>query len=130
MSIDVGLTDGSQPGPLSSQPHFSLDDGYYWFLHPFFERLAATTGQYVDLFGDAVFEGANLDCLEQMLTEARALVESKPERWSVHVGTTVRPTRRELYCEVVREQFVQLLQHWQEVVKRARVTGYRLVCFG
>src|SRR5690242_164161 len=101
MPLDIGLA-----GPRSGPPdwegpvvHFwdgekgDDDDtgGYYWFLHPLFCSLAEKTGQYIDLYGDAEFRGDDLQSLRQTLVEARQLVETQPERWSVHVGTRSMP---------------------------------------
>ena len=49
--LDIGVGDAlHQPSdPAEPSLGFEGDDGYYWFLHPLFERLAAETGQYIDL---------------------------------------------------------------------------------
>ncbi len=54
------------------------DDGYYWFLHPLFVALAEETGQYVDLYGGARFQGQDLDALERALASSRQLIEVQP----------------------------------------------------
>lgn len=131
MAVDIGVGDGSSLAPASDEPWLCLnDDGYYWFLHPLFERLHAETGQYIDLYGDASFAGERLAALERTLAEARRLVEARPETWSVHVGTEVRPWHRELYRPVEREAMLELLDRWAAVVARARQLGRPVVCFG
>jgi len=43
-----------------------MDDAApYWFMHTLFEKLAAETGQYIDLYGSASFAGARLTALNQ-----------------------------------------------------------------
>ena len=108
---------------VGGKPSVSLDDdGYYWFLHPLFEELAAATGQYIDLYGYAAFAGPNLDALEGMLSSARRLVEAQPESWTVDTGTQLPP--------VHRADFLRLLGIWDEALARARQTGRPIVCFG
>src|SRR5205807_406471 len=76
---------------------FLEDDGYYWFLHPLFERLRGETEQYIDLYGDASFMDGALLALERSLVEARAVIESQPDAWEVHVGTQIIPTEKDLF---------------------------------
>jgi hypothetical protein len=92
LDIGVGYAVGKPPMPV--EPGLALDDdGYYWFLHPLFEELQASTGQYIDLYGDAAFVGANLDALGRILSAARRLVEAQPKSWKVHTGTQMLPVR-------------------------------------
>lgn len=149
MALDVGIGDGKSLIPVQNEPSLFLeDDGYYWFLHPLFERLRTETGQYIDLYGDASFGEANLSALEQVLKEARALVESQPVAWEVHVGTQIIPKGKdlfkvvgaeivgnwenvqEIYKGVERNQFSELISQWQMITARARVLGRPVVCFG
>jgi hypothetical protein len=108
-----------------------LDDhGPYWFLHPLFERLRDQTGQYIDLYGDALFSGDALAALERVVAEARELVASQPEAWQVHVGTQLSPEQRELYRPAERARMLALLEQWGAVVQRARALGLPVVCLG
>ncbi len=131
MSLNIGVGDGSSVMPVQGEPSLFLQsDGYYWFLHPLFERLAAETGQHIDLYGDASFAGESLVALERALAEARRLVNSQPEEWSVHVGTQVSPEYRDLYRPVERKAMLALLDRWEIVIERARQLGQPVVCFG
>jgi hypothetical protein len=131
MALDIGVGDGSSLIPVQGEPSLFLeDDGYYWFLHPLFERLAVETGEYIDLYGDASFAGESLAALERALAEARRLVGSQPEEWSVHVGTPLSPKHRKLYRRVEREAMLALLDRWDVVIERARQLGRPVVCFG
>lgn len=110
--------------------------GYYAFLHPLFSRLAEKTGQYIDLHGDAEFRGDDLQLLRQTLLEARQLVATQPERWSVHTGTSSMPNATpplppwEVSKEVERSKFLSMLDTLIAIVDRARSTGGAVVCFG
>jgi hypothetical protein len=129
--LGIGVGDAIPQAPDSTEPHLHLDnDGYYWFLHPLFEQLAGETGQYIDLYGDAMFAGRDLDALERTLSAARRLVETHPDSWKVHIGTQVEPTFRELYRSVEHSVFLELLAVWDQAIERARRTGRAVVCFG
>src|SRR3954463_10805510 len=112
MPLDIGLA-GPRPGPPSAADpivqFWDYDDdntgGYYWFLHPLFERLAEKTGQYIDLYGDAEFRGDDLSSLRQTLLEAQRLVAAQPERWPVCRGTVAMPNAT---LPVPRESFQEV----------------------
>jgi hypothetical protein len=132
VALDLGLAgDG---GRSSVEVRVSFDDdlggGYYWFLHPLFERLARSTGQYIDLYGDAEFRAENLDALESVLLEARQMVLARPKRWSVHVGTPTHPTTRELFKEVEQSKFLALIDRLMDLVRESRATGRSIICLG
>jgi hypothetical protein len=131
LDIGVGSEDRRSRPPLQDEPGLSLDnDGYYRFLHPLFEKLAAETGQYLDLYGDARFHPASLPALERMLAAAEKLVRAQSARWQVHVGTQTKPERKELYHEVEKARFLELLGEWRKVVARAKQMQRAVVCFG
>jgi hypothetical protein len=131
MALDLGIGDGVSLIPQQSEPSLWLEsDGYYWFLHPLFEKLRSETGQYIDLYGYASFSGATLSVLERMVAEAVRLVQAQPATWQVHTGTQVRPDHKELYAEVKKDCFLELLNKWQQIIARAKETGKPIVCFG
>src|SRR5262245_35274436 len=145
MPLDIGLA-GPRPGPPTAAGPIvqfcddeKYDDdtgGYYWFLHPFFSRLAEKTGQYIDLYGDAEFRGEDLELLRQTLLEARQLVATQPEQWSVHVGRSTMPNATppvqpwEVFKEVERSKFLGMLDTLLALVDRASSTGVPVVCVG
>ncbi len=146
MPLDIGLA-GSRPGPPSAagpivqfcdNDKYPDDDtgGYYWFLHPLFARLAEKTGQYIDLYGDAEFRGDDLELLRQTLLEARQLVATHPEQWSVYVGTSSMPNATppvppwKVFKKVERSKFLSLLDALLAIVDRASSTGVPVVCVG
>jgi len=55
------------------------NDGYCWFIHPFFERLRDQCGKYVDLYGDALFTRDDYPRLRTLLAEARAVARPSPQ---------------------------------------------------
>jgi len=129
--LDIGVGYAVNHPPSGMFPGIALDDdGYYWFLHPLFERLAAETGQYIDLYGNASFFGADLCALERMLKTARELVWSQPETWEVHTGTQIRPVHQEVFKPVERARMIQLLDTWDDAVRAAKEHERPIVCFG
>jgi hypothetical protein len=130
--IGVGRKDGASFWPLSREPWISLyfEDGCYWFLHPFIQDLANETGQYIDLYGDAAFEGRNLTALRRMLKAARAAASLQPDSWNVHVGYQTKPVYQEVQRPVEREQLLSLLDAWERIIDRAEQLKRRVVCFG
>ena len=103
------------------------EEGYYWFLYPFFKRLAEQTGQAIDLYGDAFFCGEALDALAQCLVAARSLVNAQPDVWEIHVGTQfgtqLRPVQKEIYSTVDKQQMVALLDKLDAAVRKAKGAG-------
>jgi hypothetical protein len=131
MSLDIGIGDGVRPVPLESEPSLWLsNDGYYWFLHPLFERLHAETGQYIDLYGDASFSGKSMMALERLAADAKKLVRSQPPTWRVHTGTQLAPEQKEVYSEVEKARFMELLVKLDQIIQRAKEIGQPVVCFG
>jgi hypothetical protein len=130
LDIGVGDTFYQPSDPNEPSLGFEGDEGYYWFLHPLFERLAAETGQYIDLYGNAMFAGPNLAALGRMLAEARRLVEAQPVSWQVHIGTQFSPTHREVFKAVERAEFLRLLGVWEHAARRAGELGRSVICFG
>ena len=135
MALDVGIGDGVSLIPLQSEPSLQLNsegysEGYYWFLHSLLERLQSETGQYIDLYGDAWFSGATLSALERMVAEAIRLVQAQPATWQVHTGTQTSPEHKELYAQVEKDRFQDLLHKWEQIIARAREIGKPVVCFG
>jgi len=146
MALDVGIGDGSSLTPVQGEPSLWMEDeAPYWFLHPLFEKLAAETGQYIDLYGEASFAGEQLIALKKMLTEARRLTEAQPHSWEVCVGYSVVPTawsatwrraalsyrgREELRQPLDKGTLLNLIIAWERVVARAEELGLPVVCLG
>ena len=123
MALDVGVVDPESDGLLPSPRAAFRSDGYYWFLHPLFERLRNSHGKYIDLYGDAEFRKSELPLIERLLNDAESLISSQPPRWEVHVGTQTGPVKRELYAEVDRPSFVHLIAQLRAVLSAAETSG-------
>ena len=134
MSLGIHIAADHKSPPAPGEPAVSFDDdengGYYWFLHPLFAKLAETTGQYIDLYGNAEFRGESLDALGEALHEACRLIREQPARWMVHVGTQTAPTHREVFKEVERSKFEALLEQFSTIVARSKATGLPVICLG
>jgi len=131
MALDIGVGDGSSPVPSRDEPLLSLnDDAIYSFLHPLLERLRWETGQYIDLYGDASFSDWRLAALKRMLAQARVLAQAQPESWEVHVGTQIKPERRELWQSLTRRVLIDTIEIWERIVTRAEELHRPVVCFG
>jgi hypothetical protein len=127
MSLAIGL---SQTGPRDADYSAGVcfeDDGYYWFLYPYFERVAKQTGQMVDPYGDAVFGPEQLPFLLAALDEAAASADQQPEEWDVLVGWRGED---QVYCKVSKGRLQGMLADFTALVKRATATGINLVAFG
>ncbi|WP_394796356.1 hypothetical protein [Armatimonas sp.] len=129
--LQIGLGTSASPIPHSDQPLLFLNnDGYYWFLHPLFTQLAEQTGQYIDLYGNAYFEGTNISPLQEVLTQARQQVENQPGTWHVSIGFQTHPEYKEVFEEVNRATFLQMLNQWNSLVKLAQQRNHGIVCWG
>jgi hypothetical protein len=106
------------------------DDGYYWFLHPLFERLRDESGKYLDLYGDAVFTRDDYPRLRRLLDEADRIAQGQPRSWEVHVGTELRPTRKEIYRVVERENLLGIISTFRRMVDVAERLCGVIECIG
>ncbi len=130
MALDVGLAD-SERGRLRSSPQVAFrDDGYYWFLYPLIEQLRKSHGKYIDLHGEAEFRRGELSLLTRFLGDAEVLVQSRPVRWKVQVGTQTGPEKRELRVEVERGKFMSLILQLRDVVAAAEADGTSVLFIG
>lgn len=130
MAVDIRVRIGKTLHPDPGSQMVLNDDGYYWFLHPLFERLRDQCGKYIDLYGDAVFTRDDYPRLRQLLDEAVELAKQQPQSWDVHVGTQLGPTRKELYKPVQREQLLKLIATLGSVIDVAERMGGQVECVG
>jgi hypothetical protein len=127
----VGITLSKSVAPSRSAPQEPgvcfEDDGYYWFLYPFFERLAARTRQFIEPYGDAKFSGAQLVELEKAVAEARASAEVLPDSMEVkQVWFSPEP----IVETIRREVLLNLLDQLGEVIRAGRQEGRAILCSG
>jgi len=131
MALDIGVGDPNQLSFIDGEPVMEFDDdAYYWFLFPFFEALAKSTGQMFDLYDDAAFTGASIENLLGILKEARALAEKQPKSWLLHVGTRTDRTPTPIFEEINRVDLIERIQKLMEVAARAKSLGQAVVCVG
>lgn len=131
MSLDIGVGNSRSTALCRDEPLLCLDDdGYYWFLYPFIEKLRAETGQYVDLYGIASFQGDERLALARVLAEARSVAEAQPEFLGIHTGTRLHPVEERISHTVERHRLLELLTHWQIVVDRALELERPVICLG
>ena len=92
MSLEIRLlTQDSANSPFD----LSLDnDGYYWYMHPWFEELARETGRYIDLYGETEFTAQQIPRLRELLAQVRSTIEDRPRVWNVSIGTLTYPERK------------------------------------
>jgi hypothetical protein len=129
--LAIGIGTRASVAPHSDQPSLFLeDDGYYWFLRPLFDQLFEQTNEYVDPYGSAYFEGGSLDLLQEALTTAYQQVKSQPETWLVSGGFQTHPEYKEVFEEVSKATFLEILNQWDNLVKLARQQNLGIVCYG
>jgi hypothetical protein len=125
MALQIYI-DGETP---ANTVEFSAD-GYYFFLYPLFVELEETTGQMIDLYGDAKFEGPALESLAATLRRARVRVEEQASEWQVLVGWKDPSGREPIFDRVDRTAFLALIDRFAGLVSTANRTGRSIVCVG
>ena len=107
------------------------DDGYYWFLYPYFEATAETCGQLIDLYGDAEFHAAKgLPQLKANMEKALADAKNLPGLYAVHTGTQIKPVREELYKHLEKGNLIAITGKFLSLIDEvADCDGY-LICQG
>lgn len=128
MGVALGL---SNSGPTAEADYTAgvgfEDDGYYWFLYPFFEKAAQQTGQYIDPYGDSVFEPAHLPALLAVLEDAATLAEQQPDVWDVRLGCR---GSEEIYVQVSKSTLQDMLAGFIALVQRAMTARMNVVGWG
>jgi hypothetical protein len=130
MALEIRLTGHADTTSPGDDPTVVVleDDGYYWFLHPFFVDLAEATGEHVDLQGDAVFSAVTFDAFEGALVDARDAVLGEDPKWDVRIGTSWSPVRAELRSTVLRDGLLTIVEALGNLISEARRTGADIVC--
>lgn len=110
------------------------DDGYYWFLYDFFEKLAEQSGQMIDLYDGAFFKDENLDLLNQTIQQAQKAILQKPESWEELVATTfekgVRTKVEKIFSTVNKKELQSILARLQKAVVEAKEKNVGILFFG
>jgi hypothetical protein len=129
MAVSITLSKSVAPSrPAAQEPSVCFeDDGYYWFLYPFFERLAARTRQFIEPYGDAEFSGAQLAELEKAVAAAATSAEALPDSTEVkRVWFGPEP----VVDTIRREVLLNLLDQLGEVIRVGRQEGRAIICSG
>ena len=111
-------------------------DGYYEFLNPLMTELHKKTGQLIDPWGDATFEGSDLISLRDTIDAARELVAAQPTQWDVYVGDHCHRNEQQqfvrdpMYTTVSRDEFNTLLDNLSRLIERATNQKGSVVCIG
>ena len=128
MAVGIGL---SESGPIAQGDNAAgvgfEDDGYYWYLFPYFEDVAKQTGQFIDPYGDAEFDAATLPYLLTTLERAAGSLRRKPKEWKVRIGWR---GQQEVFEKVSKATLQRMLRDFIALVKRAMETKQEVVCFG
>ena len=134
MGADLFIADEQGTRIDDSGPSITFDDdGYYWFLYPYFETANLNRRfELVDLYGNSEIDGYQLERLRDELLEARLDVEKRADTWKVLVGWTGTTKSRttEIWRSVYRTEFLDRIDHLLRLVDAARVGGRKLVVVG
>lgn len=130
MGIDVRVFRGEAADPAL---HVVLeDDAYYWFLQPWFARLATECGKQLDLYGDVSFTRDDFGRLRRLLDEADEVARRGPARWDVSVGRRIDPDgiTHEVRRVVHRARALALIARLRAIVEAAARLDARIECQG
>ncbi len=126
MALDLTIK-GALPNALRHGLSFD-DDGYYWFMHPWFESLAKQTGKYIDLYGRVEFSPSEFPRLRDITAEVRERIRQQPTSWQVTTGWQTHPLRKEITKKVNRSDFLRLLDAFDRLMDTASSTGESIEC--
>lgn len=79
------------------------NEAHYWFLRNIIKTIKAETGQYIDLYSDAHFEGKALETLIKYMKNAKALCASAPDSFEQSVGYTFENGARRNIVEKINK---------------------------
>lgn len=126
MGLDIGIK-------TEEKTHYKVsfeDDGYYWFLHPLFEKMASSIGFYIDLYGSAQLKDANIAQFELLLKEAYAMVSEKTDYWEVHTGTETYPIKKEIYNKISKLHLINKLDILSSMASEVKKGNSKMVFEG
>jgi hypothetical protein len=130
MTLDIGIRYSNN----RRERRLQLDnDGYYWFLHSWFERVRKATGLYVDLYGDAEFHRAKgMDVLRVALGDAMTSAQQLRAKSDIRVqiGGQSKAAGQAVYGAVERQQLIQLIASLQALIDEAMANNVSIYCEG
>jgi hypothetical protein len=108
-------------------------DAYYWFLYRYFESANLDRQhELIDLYGDNVLDGYQLDRLQDELKTALTDVNARPDTWDVLVGWKSEQVGRESedWRPIERRRMVEIINSLLDLIRRAKESGLKLICVG
>lgn len=136
MALDLYLQkDASIPKSLKNNfLSFEDEEGYFWFLYPFFEVIAKKTGQSIETDDNAFFQGADLNLFYEMIEQARRELTSKPDVWDELTRTIfykgVRKKPEKIYSTVQKSELEDVLSKLERAVSEAKNKNIGIFFFG
>jgi hypothetical protein len=135
MALDVYLQKKPSPPEVFNSCFLQFqDDGYYWFLYDFFDKLAEQSGQMIDLYDGAFFKGENLDLLNQTINQAKKAISNKPDSWEELIGTTfekgIKTKVEKMYSTVYKKELESILSKLENAISTAKEKDLGVCFFG
>jgi hypothetical protein len=123
MSLDAFLVLPVRGGSNASKSHIANFewDAEFEFLTPFWPQDA--TGSAVDLYGDALFRGADLVHLREALRNADEALKLKPERWQERIGWTSPDRTQPIYGTAVKSAIGAKIERLLAAILAAEHSG-------
>lgn len=126
MSIGLSRTDDVHNADYTSDIYLE-DDGYYWFLYPFFQDVWEHTGQMIDLYGVAVFGVNEQQVLLETLERAATVARKQPDEWDVCIGWHGKDA---IISKVIKTDLQALLTKIIDIITEAQASQFAIVFFG
>ena len=154
MALDIGIGNKGSWTFLQNEPQVGLTSSYYDFLFPLLQELAEETElRVIDLYEDSEFSGEQLNAVERLLEKARCLLAEQPESWQCCLSNIILDTPARLrfeaehpelrlepifegsktykiYETVRREIFLDFIERWLLLVRRAKELDSTMICKG
>jgi len=106
------------------------DDGYYWYMHPYFEKLLEDTGIYIDLYGYAQFNRGNINQIEITINQISSSLINEKQYFNVYCGTQIKPIKKDIYKKVSKVELASKLDVINEIIETIKNNGGNLVFEG
>ncbi len=127
MSLTIGIGDDFE----TMHVRLAFDpEVYFWVISPEFEKLHKVTGKLVTLYDYAIFKPYELAHLERLVREVGDRVQKKTDIWKEHVGTQIKPEKKEIYKTVSKSEFTNFLSKFKAIVLEAKESNKAVLFFG
>ena len=128
MALDIWIGDWNS---LGSKLALSFDEeAYYWFIEPIVRQSYDIGGKFFDLYDGAEFKLEELHLVESIVACAKEQIETKPQHWKVKVGTQTNPEWRDVFVEIDKDQFLDFLATWTDIVAKCRKQQKSMFLYG